>query len=47
MDAIVNGVGNMKEKFVSAFIDVAERFAQLSSAQRAKVGAIIVKTNVS
>ena len=43
MDAIVNGVGNMNEKFVSAFMDVAERFAQLSSAQRAKVGAIIVK----
>jgi len=33
----------MKEKFVSAFMDVAERFAQLSHASRAKVGAIIVK----
>ena len=33
----------MKEKFVSAFMDVAERFAQLSHATRAKVGAIIVK----
>ena len=35
----------MKEKFVNAFMDVAERFAQLSSATRAQVGAIIVKDN--
>ena len=35
----------MKPKFISAFMDVAERFAQLSSATRAKVGAIIVKEN--
>ena len=35
----------MKEKFVSAFMDCAERFAQLSTATRAKVGAIIVKDN--
>ena len=33
----------MKEKFKQAFMDVAERFAQLSHAERAKVGAIIVK----
>ena len=33
----------MKDKFISAYMDVAERFAQLSYAQRAKVGAIIVK----
>jgi len=33
----------MKEKFIKAFMDVAERFAQLSHAERAKVGAIIVK----
>lgn len=33
----------MKEKFIMAFMDVAERFAQLSHAERAKVGAIIVK----
>jgi dCMP deaminase len=33
----------MKQKFLSAFIDVAERFAQLSSAVRLKVGAIVVK----
>lgn len=35
----------MKEKFIHAFMDVAERFADLSSATRAKVGAIIVKDN--
>ena len=33
----------MKDKFKQAYMDVAERFAQLSHAQRAKVGAIIVK----
>lgn len=33
----------MKEKFKEAYMDVAERFAQLSHAERAKVGAIIVK----
>src|SRR6056300_964412 len=33
----------MKDKFVQAYMDVAERFAQLSSAQRLHVGAIIVK----
>mgnify|MGYP006287950437 CR=1 FL=1 len=33
----------MKQKFVDAFMDVAERFAQLSSAKRLQVGAIIVK----
>ena len=35
----------MKTKFIEAFMDVAERFAQLSTATRAKVGAIIVKDN--
>ena len=35
----------MKKKFVDAFMDCAERFAQLSHATRAKVGAIIVKDN--
>ena len=35
----------MKEKFKYAFMDCAERFAQLSSAKRAQVGAIIVKDN--
>lgn len=33
----------MKQKFVDAYIDVAERFAQLSTAKKLKVGAIIVK----
>ena len=33
----------MKPKFLSAFMDVARRFAQLSSARRLQVGAIIVK----
>jgi dCMP deaminase len=35
----------MKAKFKYAFMDCAERFAQLSHAKRAKVGAIIVKDN--
>ena len=35
----------MKVKFKQAFMDCAERFAQLSSAKRAQVGAIIVKDN--
>ena len=33
----------MKEKFVKAYMNVAERFAQLSSAKRLQVGAIVVK----
>jgi dCMP deaminase len=33
----------MKPKFIDAFMDTAERFSQLSSANRLKVGAIIVK----
>lgn len=33
----------MKQKFVEAYMDVAERFAQLSSATRLQVGAIVVK----
>jgi dCMP deaminase len=33
----------MKSKFVAAYMDVAQRFADLSSAVRLKVGAIIVK----
>ena len=33
----------MKPKFVEAYMDVAERFAQLSSAKRLNVGAIVVK----
>jgi len=35
----------MKEKWVSAFMDTAERFAQLSSAKRLKVGSVVVKDN--
>ena len=33
----------MKVKFISAFMDIAARVAQLSTARRLKVGAIIVK----
>ena len=33
----------MKEKFLNAYMDVAERFAELSSAIRLHVGAIVVK----
>jgi dCMP deaminase len=33
----------MKEKLVNAYMDVAERFAELSSARRLHVGAIVVK----
>jgi dCMP deaminase len=33
----------MKDKFISAYMDVAERFAKLSSARRLHVGAIVVK----
>jgi len=33
----------MKSKFILAYMDVAERFAQLSTAKRLKVGAIVVK----
>jgi len=35
----------MKPKFVSAYMDTAWRFAQLSSAVRLKVGCVIVKDN--
>lgn len=33
----------MRPKFIQAYMDIAERFAQLSSAQRLQVGAIVVK----
>ena len=33
----------MKDKFISAFMDIAVRVSQLSTAKRLKVGAIIVK----
>jgi len=35
----------MKEKYIKAYMDVAELFAKLSSAQRLQVGAIAVKDN--
>jgi len=35
----------MKPKWVRAFMDTAERFAQLSSAVRLQVGAVVVKDN--
>jgi dCMP deaminase len=35
----------MKQKWIDAFMDTAERFAQLSSAIRLKVGAVVVKDN--
>ena len=35
----------MKQKWIDAYMDVAERFAQLSSAKRLKVGAVVVKDN--
>ena len=36
---------NMKKKWVDAFMDTAERFAQLSSAKRLQVGSVVVKEN--
>ena len=33
----------MKQKFIDAYMDVAERFSKLSSARRLQVGAIVVK----
>ena len=35
----------MKKKWVDAFMDTAARFADLSSARRLKVGAVVVKDN--
>jgi dCMP deaminase len=35
----------MKQKWIDAFMDTAERFAQLSSAKRLKVGSVVVKDN--
>ena len=35
----------MKQKWIDAFMDTAERFAQLSSAVRLHVGAVVVKDN--
>jgi dCMP deaminase len=33
----------MKQKWIDAFMDTAERFAQLSSAKRLQVGSVVVK----
>ena len=38
-----NGEIEMKTKWIDAYMDVAERFAQLSSAKRLQVGAVVVK----
>jgi dCMP deaminase len=35
----------MKQKWVDAFMDTATRFAELSSAKRLQVGAVVVKDN--
>lgn len=35
----------MKQKWIDAFMDTAERFAQLSTAVRLQVGAVVVKDN--
>ena len=35
----------MKQKWIDAFMDTAERFSQLSSAKRLHVGAVVVKDN--
>ena len=33
----------MKQKWIEAYMDTAERFAQLSSAKRLQVGAVVVR----
>ena len=35
----------MKQKWIDAFMDTAERFARLSSAKRLQVGSVVVKDN--
>jgi dCMP deaminase len=35
----------MKKKWIDAYMDTAERFAQLSSAVKLKVGSVVVKDN--
>jgi dCMP deaminase len=35
----------MKQKWIDAFMETAERFAQLSSSRRLHVGAVVVKDN--
>lgn len=36
---------SMKQKWIDAFMDTAARFAELSSAKRLQVGAVVVKDN--
>lgn len=45
MTRVKRTVTLMKKKWVDAFMDTAERFAQLSSAKRLQVGAVVVKDN--
>ena len=42
---MIFGSSTMKQKWIDAFMDTAERFAQLSSAKRLQVGAVVVKDN--
>ena len=42
---MTSGINIMKQKWIDAFMDTAERFAQLSSAKRLHVGAVVVKDN--
>jgi dCMP deaminase len=35
----------VQKKWIDAYLDMADRFAQLSYAKRLKVGAIVVKDN--
>ena len=42
---MTSGNITMKQKWIDAFMDTAERFAQLSSAKRLKVGAVVVQDN--
>lgn len=45
MTLVKRTVTLMKKKWIDAFMDTAERFAQLSSAKRLQVGAVVVKDN--
>jgi dCMP deaminase len=42
---MASGINIMKQKWIDAFMDTAERFAQLSSAKRLQVGAVVVQDN--
>ena len=45
MNLLLATTADMKQKWIDAFMDTAERFAQLSSAVRLKVGAVVVQDN--